>query len=108
MSLRATRHGAAAALLCALASSAAAQPSQVERVHHELDVELDPAARELQVLDRIELRGHGLVEVRLAQAFPPRQATLDGTALPAPRAEGGQWVWTVDLTAGHGHRLVLE
>ena len=57
-----------AALLLALSSTRqATMAEEPQRVHHTLDVRLDPARRSLHAVDRSDLRGAGSIEVKLAQ-----------------------------------------
>jgi aminopeptidase N len=82
--------------------------AQVETVHHELDLRLDPSRRMLQAVDRIDLNGAGGAEIRLAQSFRPERATIDGQILPAPHAQDGHWLWRLQLRPGSMQRLELH
>jgi aminopeptidase N len=94
---------AAALMLLPAAAHAAA-----ERVHHDLDVHLDPAQRALQVRDRITLSGEGIALLRLAQSLNVTNASVDGAALSVPQAEHGHWVWRVGLRPGRSARVDLQ
>jgi hypothetical protein len=95
-------------LAAALALASAAHAASLQQMHHELDVRLDPAKRELTVVDRVTLRGAGTTEVRLGQQFRVREAALDDVALPPAQAADGSWIWSLALREGRTHRLVLE
>jgi aminopeptidase N len=86
----------------------AAARAAAERVHHELDVQVDPAQRALQASDRITLSGEGIAQVRLARAFAVTAASVDGVPLPAPAAADGDWVWRIGLRPGRSTRVHLQ
>ncbi len=98
-----------AALLLALSSTLqATMAEEPQQVHHTLDVQLDPARRSLHAVDRIDLRGTGSIEVKLAQQFEPSRSTVDGTALQPGRAADGSWTWRLALAPGRAHVLEIE
>lgn len=66
-----------ALVLVMLACPAVARPV----IHHDLDVTLDPAARRLQVVDRIRVEGGPPPELVLAPAFTVTRREADGTGL---------------------------
>ena len=100
---------AAVAVLLALAAApGVVQASRLEHVHHALRVVLDPAARQLRVLDEITLRGGGTVDMTLGTRFVVSEATLDGRPLPAPVRTQDQLRWALDLGAAGEHRVLLR
>jgi hypothetical protein len=103
--LRGLAVAAAATPLIALQASSA---PALERVHHALDVALDPAARRLQVDDEITLQGGGDVAIVLSARFAVREAALDGRPLPPPDRAGDEQRWSLALGADGEHRLLLR
>lgn len=82
-------------LLLALCGILAVAPGWAAGLHHDLTVTLDPAARRLEVEDRLRLPG-GTHRLRLAPGLAVGEARLDGkpvavrgNALPVTVPEGG-------------------
>ncbi|OYD84093.1 M1 family metallopeptidase [Azospirillum brasilense] len=82
-------------LLLALCGILAAAPGWAAGLHHDLTVALDPAARRLEVEDRLRLPA-GTHRLRLAPGLAVAEALLDGkpvavrgNALPVTVPEGG-------------------
>jgi aminopeptidase N len=81
---------AAVCWLCLIAPAWAGPP---ERVHHELDIGLEPQARHLSVIDRIDIDGGDAIDLRLAPGLTVERIEIDGRTVPdrsALRLDGGR------------------
>ncbi|WP_207456512.1 M1 family aminopeptidase [Azospirillum sp. SYSU D00513] len=85
-----------------------AGPAFAAGPHHDLDVTLDPAARRLEVVDRIRLPP-GERTLWLSPALAVSEASVAGRPLPV-RREGGRIRLTVpaDAATGDGAEVILR
>jgi hypothetical protein len=93
-------------MLCATVS---AQPDQIESVHQDLAIDLDPAARALRGRAQITLQGGGRIRLALRADLMVEDLALDGKPLAqVPAREGGMRVWWLELGASAVHSLALR
>jgi len=84
--LRAPFLGLGALSLMAFSAMAA------ERLHHDLDVILDPEAAALEVVDRIEVSGHDALAIKLAKGLTLVKASLNGEEMSPAREGDVLWI----------------
>ena len=98
-----------AALCLALCASAAARPAHIEAVHQDLDIELDPAARELRARAQVSFEGSGIARLALGAGYAVEALSVDGAPVAVtPAEESGMRVWALELKTSGRHRIVLR
>lgn len=75
-----------------------------ERLHHDLEVTLDPAASRLDVVDRIEVQGHEHLAIKLAPGLDLKEASLGGEAVSPSEENGVLWI---ELPADEASEVTL-
>ena len=79
-----------AMLLFALLAVSAAMADE-KTLHHDLDLSLDPATSRIDAVDRIKVRGHQALAIKLAPGLALEEALLDGEAVSP--SDGGRCLW---------------
>ncbi len=82
-------------------SAAAAE----EKLHHDLDLTLDPQASTLQVTDRIEVSGHTKLALKLAPGLDLAEALINGEGVEPSSENGVLWI---ELPKGKGSEVLLS
>lgn len=89
-----------ALLLAALPVAATAE----DRLHHDLELTLDPATSRLEVIDRIDVKGQEQLALKLAPGLTLGEVVVDNEAVSPGTDDGVIWI---ELPAGDDHRVEL-
>ena len=76
-----------------------------KKLHHDLDLTLDPAASRLEVVDRIRVSGHTTLAIKLAPGLDLVEASIDGAAIPSTEENGVLWI---ELPGGEASEVMLS
>ncbi|MGI9492423.1 MAG: hypothetical protein ACR2QF_08500, partial [Geminicoccaceae bacterium] len=76
-----------------------------EKLHHELDVFLDPAASKLVVTDRIKVSGHSTLAIKLAPGLELNEALIDGNVVSPTTDDGVLWI---ELASEEANEVTLS
>ncbi len=74
--------------------------ADIERLHHDLTVHLDPAALTLRGEDTIKITAKGVINFTLGPGFSLTRLMLDDkeVAVASPTGQKGQQTWSLELT----------
>ena len=75
-----------------------------ETLHHDIEIQLDPASSKLEVTDRIEVSGHETLAIKLASGLELGEALVDGKAVSPTSDDGVFWI---DLPESQAAEVVL-
>ena len=84
-----------------------------EKLHHDLDVFLDPAASKLEVTDRIEVSGHATLAIKLAPGLELSETVIDGETVSPTADDGVFWIElsgekATEVTLSYGGVLEID
>ncbi len=93
-------------LALALAAFSGGPAASVEkRLHHDLDMTLDPATSKIEVIDRIEVSGHTRLALKLAPGLDFLEASIGEGEISPTRENGIFWI---ELPEGQASTVMLS